>query len=157
TREQLAGDLLPAESEHVRHEQLIATGFLGLGPKVLAEVDEGKMEMDIVDEQLDTFGRVFLGLTLGCARCHDHKFDPIRTEDYYALAGIFQSTRTMENFKKVARWYENSIATPLELEAKAAFDRQVAEKKGAIQSTIDAANQALLAASGPGATLPKDT
>ncbi len=156
-REQLAGDLLPAENELLRHERLIATGFLALGPKVLAEVDEGKMEMDIVDEQIDTFGRVFLGLTLGCARCHDHKFDPIRADDYYALAGIFQSTRTMENFKKVARWYENPIATPAELVAKAAFDRQVSEKKAAIQSTIDGANQALLAASGPGATLPKDS
>ncbi len=58
-------------------EQLIATGFLALGPKVLAEVDEKKMEMDIVDEQIDTLGRAVLGLTLGCARCHDHKFDPV--------------------------------------------------------------------------------
>ena len=68
------------------------------------------MEMDIVDEQIDTVGRAFMGLTLGCARCHDHKFDPIATTDYYALAGIFRSTRTMETFKKVARWHENSLA-----------------------------------------------
>src|SRR5690606_31690866 len=107
--EQIAGDLLPAEDQATRHEQLIATGFLVLGPKVLAEPDERKMEMDIVDEQLDTFGRAVLGLTLGCARCHDHKFDPIATADYYALAGIFKSTRSMETFKKVARWHENSI------------------------------------------------
>ena len=81
--EQLAGDLLDAPNVAVRHERLIATGFLALGPKVLAEVDERKMEMDIIDEQIDTVGRTFLGLTLGCARCHDHKFDPISTEDYY--------------------------------------------------------------------------
>ena len=91
--EQLAGDLLPPRGgEAEAHERLIATGFLALGPKVLAEVDETKMEMDIVDEQIDTIGRTFLGLTLGyVARCHDHKFDPIATTDYYALAGIFRA------------------------------------------------------------------
>ena len=95
--EQLAGDLLPADRRRrPTHERLIATGFLALGPKVLAEVDEAKMEMDIVDEQIDTLGRAFLGLTLGCARCHDHKFDPILAADYYGLAGIFKSTQTME-------------------------------------------------------------
>src|SRR5258705_278916 len=56
-----------------RHRQLVATGFLALGPKVLAEPDPRKMELDIVDEQIDTLGRSVLGLTLGCARCHDHK------------------------------------------------------------------------------------
>lgn len=142
-REQLAGDLLPAGTDEDRHEKLIATGFLSLGAKVLAEVDARKMEMDIVDEQIDTFGRAFLGLTLGCSRCHDHKFDPIRTDDYYALAGIFQSTRTMENFKKVARWHENAIATPQELAAKAAYDRDLAEKKNMLERTISAATQAL--------------
>src|SRR5207248_672172 len=81
----------------------VATGFLALGPKVLAEVDEKKMEYDIVDEQLDTVGRTVLGLTLGCARCHDHKFDPVSQADYYALAGVFVSTKTMETFTKVAR------------------------------------------------------
>ena len=105
--EQLAGDLLESPNLDIRHERLIATGFLALGAKVLAEVDERKMEMDIIDEQIDTVGRTFLGLTLGCARCHDHKFDPIRTEDYCGLAGIFKSTRTMEHFKKIARWHEN--------------------------------------------------
>ena len=67
------------------------------------------MQMDIVDEQIDTVGRAFLGLTLGCARCHDHKFDPIDTADYYGLAGIFKSSRAMEHYKKVARWYENVL------------------------------------------------
>jgi hypothetical protein len=138
--EQLAGDLLPAKDEATRHEHLIATGFLGLGPKVLAEVDERKMEMDIIDEQIDTVGRAFLGLTLGCARCHDHKFDPIDTEDYYALAGIFKSTRTMEHFKKVARWWENPLATPAEQARKAAHDRRIAQQKQAIQSLLKKAN-----------------
>ena len=112
-----------------RHRRLIATGFLALGPKVLAEVDERKMEMDIVDEQIDTVGRTFLGLTLGCARCHDHKFDPISTADYYALAGIFKSTRTMETFTKVARWHENSLASEEDLARKAAHDREVPRRR----------------------------
>ena len=108
--EQLAGDLLPVSMDASKqHDHLIATGFLALGPKFLAEKDPQKMEMDIIDEQIDTFGRVLMGLTLGCARCHDHKFDPISTEDYYGLAGIFKSTRTMEHFIKFARWYENPL------------------------------------------------
>ena len=128
-REQLAGDLLPAEGdEATSRERLIATGFLALGPKVLAEPDENKMEMDIVDEQVDTVGRSFMGLTLGCARCHDHKFDPIATTDYYALAGIFRSTKTMETFKKVARWYEIPLPTAKD-QARLAEAKQVAEQK----------------------------
>ena len=70
---------------------------------MLAEDDPVKMEMDIVDEQLDTTARTFMGLTVGCARCHDHKFDPIPQADYYSLAGIFKSSKTMENFNVVAQ------------------------------------------------------
>ncbi len=107
--EQLAGDLLSVETEDERQRNLVATGFLAIGPKVLAEVDQAKMQMDIVDEQIDTVGRALLGLTLGCARCHDHKFDPIQTADYYGLAGVFKSTKTMENYTKVAKWNENPL------------------------------------------------
>ena len=98
---------------------------------MLAEVDETKMEMDIVDEQIDTVGRAFLGLTLGCARCHDHKFDPIATADYYGLAGIFKSTRTMETFKKVARWHENSLAGASDLARQAEHDEAGRRAEGA--------------------------
>jgi cytochrome c553 len=132
--EQVAGDLLPAASPAERNEHLVATGFLALGPKVLAEPDEKKMEMDIVDEQLDTLGRSVMGLTLGCARCHDHKFDPVTAADYYALAGVFVSTRTMENFKKVARWHENPLATPEEIRQKADHDAAVAKLKERIKA-----------------------
>src|SRR5204862_7739628 len=117
--EQIAGDLLPTTDPGARRERLIATGFLALGPKVLAEVDEKKMELDIVDEQLDTLGQAVLGITLGCARCHDHKFDPFTQADYYALAGVFVSTKTMEHFKKIARWHENPIGTPADLARRA--------------------------------------
>ena len=94
--EQIAGDLLPHDSIEQRDRQRIAAGFLVVGPKVLLGNDEKNQRMEIADEQLDTIGRAILGQTLGCARCHDHKFDPIPTADYYALAGIFTSTQVME-------------------------------------------------------------
>ncbi len=139
--EQLAGDLLKATDDNQRHEQLIATGFLALGPKVLAEVDEAKMHMDIVDEQIDTFGRAVLGLTLGCARCHDHKFDPIQAADYYGFAGIFKSTRAMENYKKLARWYENRLESPAALAAEAGQAALVASKKQAVDALVAKADE----------------
>jgi cytochrome c553 len=98
-REQMAGDLLPADDQAQQDEQLTGTGFLVVGPKVLADRDTEKRKMDVVDEQIDAVGRTFLGLTIACARCHDHKFDPIPTADYYALAGIFSSTRTLDGMK----------------------------------------------------------
>ena len=105
-REQIAGDLLPYESDAQRSEQIVATGFLMVGTKMLSERDKEKMTMDVIDEQIDTVGRAFMGMTLGCARCHDHKFDPIPSVDYYALAGIFGSTRTLEgeSQKYVSTW-----------------------------------------------------
>jgi cytochrome c553 len=77
-------------------DQWTATGFLALGPKMLAEQDKGKLVMDVVDEQLDVSSKAFLGLTVGCARCHDHKYDPIPTTDYYSLAGVFLNTEYHE-------------------------------------------------------------
>jgi len=94
---QIAGDLLPAASQEEQDDNLIATGFLMLGSKVLGEFDKEQLTMDVVDEQIDTIGKGMLGLTLGCARCHDHKFDPVPQRDYYALAGIFTSTVTLED------------------------------------------------------------
>lgn len=92
--EQIAGDLLPADSDAQRDRQLIATGFLALGSKPAKAMNDN-FEMDIVADQIGTIGSGILGLTVGCARCHDHKTDPIPTRDYYALAGIFKSTETM--------------------------------------------------------------
>jgi hypothetical protein len=110
-QEQLAGDLLPETPDlETTFARWTATGFLSLGAKMLAEDDPAKMEMDIVDEQMDTASRAFMGLTVGCARCHDHKFDPIPQADYYALGGIFKSSKTMENFKVVATWHEYVLA-----------------------------------------------
>ncbi len=143
--EQLAGDLLPFADDVQHAEQLIATGFLSIGAKVLAEVDESKMEMDIVDEQIDTVGRALIGLTLGCARCHDHKFDPVATADYYGLAGIFKSTRTMEHFRKVAKWYEMPLPSEQTRSALATYQTQITEKKAAIQQRVEQAEAALTA------------
>jgi len=123
----------------------IATGFLSLGPKVLAEPDQVKMRMDIIDEQIDTIGRSLLGLTLGCARCHDHKFDPISTADYYALAGILSSTRTMESLKIVAKWNENSIASEQQILDRQAQEQLIADQKAAIASRVEAATAEVVA------------
>ena len=139
--EQLAGDLLPAADEAERHTQLIATGFLSIGPKVLAEVDPSKMQMDIVDEQLDSIGRVFLGLTLGCARCHDHKFDPIATADYYGLAGILKSTRTMDTYTKVAKWHENELPSAALTAMRTEYEAQLAAKKKAVDEFVAQADK----------------
>lgn len=92
--EQIAGDLLPAESDPERARLLIATGFLALGPKNLDEADPQQFTADVIDEQIDTVTRAFLGSSVACARCHDHKFDPFSMADYYALAGVFASTKT---------------------------------------------------------------
>ena len=94
--EQIAGDLLPSTTPSERQEQLTATGFLAIGPKDFTDQDKVKLLADVIDEQMDTLGKAFLGLTLGCARCHGHKFDPVPIEDYYSLAGIFRSTQTLE-------------------------------------------------------------
>jgi hypothetical protein len=110
--EQLAGDLLTGESLEQRREQVAALGFLSVGPKMLACDDPDKMRRDIVDEQLDTTGRAFMGMTLGCARCHDHKFDPVSTEDYYGLAGIFLSTKTLTKYTVVAHYHLHDLTEP---------------------------------------------
>ena len=145
--EQLAGDLLPArdgETEAQLHDRLTATAFLSLGPKMLAEDDPMKMEMDIVDEQVDTTCRALLGLTMGCARCHDHKFDPLPTGDYYSLAGIFKSTRTMENFKVVAVWHEHTVATPPDVARSEAHEKRIKEKEAELKSRTATAQKEFL-------------
>src|SRR5206468_2143445 len=113
-----AGDLLPPSPPRGQGpggrgdlneaaERIIATGFLMIGPKALAETDKEQTRLDVVDDQIDVAGRGFLGLTVGCARCHDHKFDPIPTVDYYALAGIFRSTEVFQDENRNATmWME---------------------------------------------------
>jgi hypothetical protein len=92
-RYQIAGDLLPpSRPGGINADGLVATGLLAIADFVPGDVDKDQMIADYVNDEIDVVGRAFLGLTIACARCHDHKFDSISTEDYYALAGIFFST-----------------------------------------------------------------
>jgi len=96
-REQLAGDILAADpSSGVGYRGVVATGFLALGKKALAQKDLPLKRYDVVDDQIDVTAKAFMGLTVTCARCHDHKFDPIATKDYYQMAAIFASTLSYE-------------------------------------------------------------
>ncbi len=93
-RYQIAGDLLPAANpDEVNVDAITATGLLTFGSWGAGDADVQKMYTDMVDDQINVVSRAFLGLTVSCARCHDHKFDPIPTADYYGLAGIFFSAR----------------------------------------------------------------
>jgi hypothetical protein len=110
--EHVAGDLLPAprlQTGNELNESVLATGWAFLGEEVHSPVDIRQDECERIDNKVDVFSKTFLGLTVSCARCHDHKFDPIRTDDYYALAGFmlgssFRQVRfeAMENNRKMA-------------------------------------------------------
>ncbi|WP_437193219.1 DUF1549 domain-containing protein [Planctomicrobium sp. SH527] len=118
-QEQIAGDLLPYQSEEERIEQLTATGFLALGVKDVNQRFKNRFILDNIDEQIDTVSQAVLGLTVSCARCHDHKFDPIPTKDYYALVGIFQSTDLCAGVRNKMGgggldYYDTSMLLPLE-------------------------------------------
>ena len=89
-REQIAGDLLPYESEEQRWEQIVATGYFAISRRI--GVSPLNLRHIMIEDSLDNLGKTFLGLTVGCARCHNHKFDPIPTADYYALYGILDSS-----------------------------------------------------------------
>ena len=117
-REQVAGDLIPGGTIAQRRERLTATAFLLLGPTNYELQDKTILEMDIIDEQMDTMGKAFMALTIGCARCHDHKFDPIRTEDYYGMAGIFKGTKVVVH-SNVSKWNERPLPMDAAQEAKA--------------------------------------
>jgi hypothetical protein len=127
--EQIAGDLLPSDSPEQKARQTTATGFLVLGPTNYEEQNKQQLRFDIIDEQLDTIGKTFLGQTIGCARCHDHKFDPVSHTDYYAMAGILANTRTLANYTdNVARWVEVRLPGSPEEESRwAEREKQIAE------------------------------
>ena len=132
-REQLAGDLMPASSDTHRYELITATGFLQLGPKALAEQDKEKLLMDIVDEQLDVVSRGMLGVTLTCARCHDHKLEPLTMVDYYAMAGILKSTKTMGDLDFVSNWLEKYLGEPDAIQRLEDHDKNIKENAEAIK------------------------
>ena len=142
-REQVAGDLLPHDSIPQRQQQLVATTFLTLGNTNLEEQEKKQLDMDVVDEQLDTLGKAFLGQTIGCARCHDHKFDPIPTRDYYALAGILKSSKTLEH-SNVSKWLEFPLPLPpTEGKQFTAHEQAVAKLTASIKAAKESSNTAV--------------
>ena len=133
--EQIAGDLLPYESAAQQREQIIATGYLSIGPWTLQNYVKEQLRADVVDHQVDKIGRTFLGMSVRCARCHDHKFDPIPTRDYYAMAGIFQNTLTTR-YDGPGVWSQ-IVARPLP-----ESDRDIEERERAV-AAYDAAVAAI--------------
>jgi len=116
-REQLAGDILAADpNSGVGYRGIVATGFLALGKKALAQKDLPLKRYDVVDDQIDVTAKAFMGLTVTCARCHDHKFDPIATKDYYQMAAIFASTLSYAN-GETGDPIQTPLAPPGEFEA----------------------------------------
>lgn len=121
-REQIAGDLMPSKSTEDRAENLTATGFLMVGDIEIVNPDKAKMETDHIDTQVIKISQAFLGMTIGCARCHDHKFDPIGLEDYYGIAGMLRSSPSSQKMPDMGVWSTlNSTAlpeTPAQLSAR---------------------------------------
>ena len=114
-RQQLAGDLLKATSVAAQRRNLIATTYLLMGDALLENQDKSQLDMDYVDEQLDAIGQGLLAQTIACARCHDHKFDPIPTRDYYAMAGILKNVQWLKH-GNVSNFMEKPL--PLSEETK---------------------------------------
>lgn len=112
-REQIAGDLLPHSTAAERVENQVATGFLAIGAHDLNEQDVKQFDMDVADELINATTRSILALSVGCARCHDHKFDPIPTKDYYALAGIFRSSEVRSGLRRRPRFNAGYFRTDL--------------------------------------------
>lgn len=106
-REQIAGDLMTPRDAEDRREKIIATSYLALSRRFGQTTGEFYLT---IDDTIDNFSKSFLGLTAGCARCHDHKFDPIPTQDYYALAGIFKSTNYAHSGLEHHQYLENFVA-----------------------------------------------
>lgn len=123
-REQIAGDLLAFEDKRDQAEKIVATGFLAIGPKGHNNRDRRQFTADMVDEQIDALSQSMLGLTLACARCHDHKFDPVTQKDYYALAGIFLSSDTL--YGTPDQQQNNNPSTLIELDPEAALPAAIA-------------------------------
>lgn len=114
-QEQIAGDLMASADWSEKQTRSIAASMLVLGDTNLEEQDKKQLEMDFIDEQIDVLGKALLGQTISCARCHDHKFDPIPTSDYYAIAGILKSSIALEH-DNVSRWVTNPLPVDTEKE-----------------------------------------
>ena len=139
--EQLAGDLLPSGPHGtVNRRGIIATGFLAVGPKPLVQQDKVQLRYDVVDEQIDAVSKAFLGLTIACARCHDHKFDPISTRDYYSLASIFASIQNFEDISElVSKVHFEPLVPRSEYETYTENRKKVESRDAWIEAAVDLA------------------
>ncbi|MGE0536832.1 MAG: DUF1553 domain-containing protein [Pirellulales bacterium] len=159
---QIAGDLLPSPTcEEVYPAGLIATTFLSNGVWDRGDADKEKIVSDMVDDNIDVIGKTFLGLTLGCARCHDHKFDPITNEDYYALAGIFYSTHILQELgAKGGEYTMNRVPlVPAAVVAqRAEFEQQLADVAARLKQLDEqqAAENSAAGSAPAGDTAPTD-
>ena len=142
-KEQLAGDLMPASSPEQRASQLVATGFLMVGDLEIVNPDKAKMETDHIDTQLIKIGGAFLGMTMGCARCHDHKFDPVGLEDYYGMAGMLRSSPSSGKMVGFGVW-STIRSVPLPESPAQLTERQKAEAEHAAKIVALKAEQAKL-------------
>ncbi len=141
-RDQIAGDLLPAPNgSEINKRGIIATGFLALGAKAIAQQDKMKMQYDMWDEQVDVTTKAFLGMTVACARCHNHKFDPILTKDYYSLIGMFASTRSFTNpDSHVSVVLEKPLVPSAEWQQYQAAKKAHGEKQKRVRLALDVIN-----------------
>ncbi|MBM3811533.1 MAG: DUF1549 domain-containing protein [Acidimicrobiia bacterium] len=139
-REQIAGDLLPTDSpDGVNRRGIVATGFLALGAKAIAQQDKKKMLYDVYDEQVEVVSKAMMGVTLACARCHDHKFDPLLTKDYYSMLSIFANTRSFRDpSPNVAKLLYRPIAPQDVYEKYQAHQAKVNENRFAIEDIVAA-------------------
>lgn len=142
--EQIAGDQMSSAEKTERAQQGIATGFLALGPKNLNAKNEQQFRYDLVDEQIQTLGKAILGTTISCARCHDHKFDPIPQSDYYAMAGIFLSSETWYGTYSSVQNRHSSELIELPIEEKQyAFDPLTANGLEAKKAQLSRAQESI--------------
>jgi hypothetical protein len=128
-KEHIAGDLLARQRlvpEGTHWDTPLATGFYALGEERNAADDVGQVRADRIDNQIDVYGKTFLGLTVGCARCHDHKFDPISTKDYYALAGVIDSSQVVQQ----------SLDSPARVRRMEEISEEMTEVNGQIASMM---------------------
>ena len=165
-REQIAGDLMPAKSTEDHAENIIATGFLMLGDVEIVNPDKAKMEADHIDSQIIKIGQTFLGMTLGCVRCHDHKFDPVGLEDYYGMAGMLRSSPSTHKMPDMGVWSTLNATmlpeTPEQLASRKKIEEETTqriEKLTAEQKTLTAEkadlSKQLAAISGAATTAPR--
>ncbi len=147
--EQLAGDLLPPEADRAAElDRITAPAFLSIGAWFDQCTDPNRLQLEIIDDQINTTSKAFLGLSVSCARCHDHKFDPIPTSDYYALAGIFDSTQIIGDFSQYWRDGRTRQLRPLatvdEVRANDQLRARIDLKKADLHALLRSRRDALL-------------